>query len=429
MFALIAISWPAAASAQVVVLELDGSVQPASLRYVERGIREAQERGAQLVILELDTPGGSLVALRSMTTAITQSRVPVAVYVTPAGARAASAGFFLLISADVAAMAPGTNTGAAHPVALGGPGPKDSEQDVGTAKATEDAAALIRALAEKRGRSVEWAEKAVRESSSYSAEEAVEHELVEIVAPDRAALITELDGRRVTRFDGSTQTLQLRGADIYVVEQTFAERVLTVIADPQVAYLLLLLGLLGLMVELMSPGAVVPGVVGGLFVLLALYALSVLPVNWAGVLLMALGAGLLVAEAYVTSYGALSIGGVASFILGSLILIETPIPSARIGLGLVLPAAIVLTAASVLLLSRVLRLRKARLQSGLEAMVGEIGEVARSIEERRGEGKVFVHGEYWTATSAEPLARGEKVRVERVEGNRLHVASVRLAPA
>jgi membrane-bound serine protease (ClpP class) len=237
-----------------------------------------------------------------------------------------------------------------------------------------------------------------------------------------------LDGTTIERFDGRKQVLRLADAEIITVEKTFAERVLMVIADPQVAYLLLMLGFLGIMVEVMSPGIVVPGVGGGISVLLALYAFSVLPVNSAGLLLIALGVGLLVAEAFVTSYGLLTLGGAVTLVLGSLMLVDTPIPAWRIGWGLVLPTVVVLVAASFFLLSRVWRLRRAKAKSGLDAIVGEVGELATAIERSHGEGTVFVHGEYWTATADEPVQSGAKVRVERVEGTRLRIAPIDLVP-
>lgn len=419
---------PAAMSApRVVALTLDGSIQPASARYLERGLKVAAESGAALVVIQLDTPGGLLLSLRSMTTAITGSGVPVAVYVAPPGARAASAGFFLLMAADVAAMAPGTNAGAAHPVALGGKsGP--GQDDTALTKATEDAAALIRALASQRGRSVEWAERAVRESRSYSAEEAEKLGLIERIAPNRAELLRALDGRTIRRFDGRPHVLELQNATLHEVERTLAERLLTVIADPQVAYLLMLLGLLGLAAELLSPGAVVPGVIGGVSLLLAFYGFSILPVSWTGILLIVVGIGLLVAEAFVASWGLLGLTGAACFVLGSLMLVDSPLPGARIGLGLVLPAAVLLALISLFLVSRVLRARRARPITGLEALVGEVGELIEGIEPDRAEGRVFVHGEYWTAIAEQPLPGGSRVRVAGVEGRRLLVRPASHAP-
>lgn len=405
----------------MVVLDLEGAIQPAALRYLERGLRVASERGAKLVLIELDTPGGTLVSLRAMTSAITAARVPVAVYVTPPGSRAASAGFFLLMAADVAAMAPGTNAGAAHPVSLGGDA--DDEPAPGLKKAVEDTAALVRALAVARGRPVKAAEDAVRDARSYSAEEARDARLVELVARDRQELLAALHGRTVVRFDGSRTELSLRPVEVVVVGPTLAERVLAVIAHPQVAYLLMMAGLLGLMVELLHPGVVLPGVVGAISLLLALYAFSVLPVNWAGLLLIVVGLGLFVAEAFVASYGLLALAGLASFVLGSLMLVDEPIPSLRVKLGLILPTAILLGGTTLFLLSRGLRARRAPHRSGARALVGEVGEVTDDIR-KDAEGRVFVHGEYWAATANDPLQQGRRVRIERVEGLRLRVAPV-----
>jgi membrane-bound serine protease (ClpP class) len=412
-----------ARSADVVVLRLDGAVQPAAHRYLERGLRVADKRDA-VALIELDTPGGTLVSLRLMTTAITTSPVPVVVYVTPAGARAASAGFFLLIAADIAAMAPGTNTGAAHPITIGGPGREHDKEkaDPAITKAVEDAAALARSLAALRGRSVSAAEAAVRDSRSYSAEEARERDLVDVVAQNRQALLEQLDGRRIRRIDGTSHVLALDDAAVMVLEKTLAERFLMVIGDPQVAYLLLLLGFLGIILELMSPGATVPGVLGGISLLLALYALSVLPVRWAGVLLMVVGVALMVAEAFATSYGLLALSGIAAFVVGSLMLIDSPLPRARISLGLVVPVAVVLAATSAFLLSRVVRTRRVPAKTGLETLVGAVGELTSPIEGGPPEGQVFVRGEYWTATAERPLPRGARVRVDRVEGFRLRVS-------
>lgn len=411
---------PAASAAPcVVVLELRDTVQPASQRYLERGLRHAADTRAALVILELDTPGGLLESLRSMTSSILRSPVPVAVYVTPAGARAASAGFFLLIAADVAAMAPGTNTGAAHPVGVGGKRDKDTSIE----KATEDTTALARSLAAGRNRSIEWAEKAVRASASYTADEARLRGLIDVIAIDRDALLRVLDGRSIRRFDGSTHTLRLTGAEITPLERTFAERVLTVIASPQVAYLLLVVGSICLLIELTSPGAVVPGIVGALSLLMGLYGLSLVPVKLVGALLMVVGFGLLIAEVFVTSYGLLAIAGVVGFVLGSLMLVDTPIPELQIGLELVVPAAAALAAFTTVLVVRAVRSQRRRPQAGVEAMIGEQGQVVASITADH-DGKVFVHGEYWAATAAQPVSEGATVSVEAVDGLRLRVAPV-----
>lgn len=413
----------ASAAPRVVALELDDTIQPASLRYLERGLRVSAEHDAALVLIELDTPGGLLESLRSMTSAILASPVPVVVYVTPSGARAASAGFFLLLAADVAAMAPGTNTGAAHPVAIGAPREdkdKPDEGDTSLDKAAKDAAALARSLAERRNRSVAEAERAVMESAAFTAEEARAHGLIDVIATDRASLLEALDGRTIVRFDARSQTLELSGAIIVPLQRTFAERLLGVIASPQVAYLLLMLGAMGLLIELTSPGLLVPGIGGALALLLGLYGFSVLPVNLNGGLLIAAGVALLVAEVFVTSYGVLAIAGIASFVAGSLMLVDAPVPELAIGPEVVIPVALLLAAVVALLSVRVARSRRLRLQSGIEAMIGEHGRVVSPIEPGH-DGKVFVHGEYWNATSAQFLREGTDVRVEAIENLRLRV--------
>lgn len=418
----------ASAAGPVYVLELDDTIQPASLRYLERGLREANRVGASVVVIELDTPGGLLDSLRAMTSAILASPVPVVVYVTPSGARAASAGFFLLLAADVAAMAPGTNTGAAHPVSIGTPPQRDDDRDDRTRaadvpidKAVKDAAALARSLAERRKRSVELAEQAVEKSASFTAEEARAQGLVDVVAVDRAQLLRDIDGRTVTRFDGGTQTLELTGSEVVTVERTLAERVLTVIASPEIAYLLLMLGAIGIFIELTTPGGFVPGIVGTFAVLLGLYGMSVLPVTVTGALLVIVGLALLVAEVFVTSYGVLATVGLAAFVIGSLILVDTPVPELQIGPEVVIPSALVLAGVIAVLAIRALRSRHEPAQSGAEAMLGETGDVVDDIAPDH-DGTVFVHGELWTASARLPVSPGEKVRVDAVEGLRLRVS-------
>jgi membrane-bound serine protease (ClpP class) len=414
------------AAPRVVVVDLEDTIQPASLRYVERALREADATGADLVMIELDTPGGLLESLRHMTSAILASPVPVVVYVTPSGARAASAGFFLLIAADVAAMAPGTNTGAAHPVTIGGGGRgdgDDDQQNTAMEKAVKDAAALARSLAAGRKRSTRAAERAVTESASFTADEARSEGLIDMIARDRAHLLGQLDGRTIHRFGGRTETLALSGAQIVKIERTFAERVLTVLASPQLAYLLLMLGAIGLLVEVTSPGLVVPGVAGGIALLLGLYGFSVLPVNVAGALLIVAGLALLVAEVFVTSYGLLAIGGIVAFVIGSLILVDTPVPELQVGPEVVVPIAAVLALMTAFLAFRAARTRRARKPTAGDVMIGERGQVMTTIEPAR-DGKVFVHGEYWTATAEQPLEPGRAVRIDAVEGLRLRVSPV-----
>ncbi len=400
-----------------MILTLSDSVQPASLRYLERGLATADASGAAVAIVELNTPGGLITSLRPMTTAITTARRPVVVYVTPSGAQAASAGFFLLMAADVAAMAPGTNAGAAHPVA--GQGAELSKTM--SEKVTNDAAALVRSLADQRGRSSEWAEKAVRDSLSYTAREALEKKLVEVVANDRGELLKWLNGREIKRFDGRIEKLDTSAPEIVVVAPSGADKLLSVIAHPNIAYLLLLVGLVGIYFELSHPGAVLPGVLGGVSILLALFALSVLPVNYVGVLLILLGIGFFVAEVKVASYGLLTVAGLTSFVLGSLMLIRSPFPALRVGLAVVLPTAVAVAFVVIFLLTRVLKSHRTPPVTGAEGLVGEVADVVAALGP---DGKVFVHGEYWDAHSSAPVAAGGRARVVRIVGKKLEVEPV-----
>jgi membrane-bound serine protease (ClpP class) len=408
---------PAYAAERVVVLTLEGTVQPGSQRYLERGLATADRSGAALTILELDTPGGLLTSLRQMTHAITAARRPVVVFVTPAGAQAASAGFFLLMASDVAAMAPGTNTGAAHPVGLGRELPKTVVE-----KATNDAAALVRALATQRHRSVDWAERAVRRSVSYSADEARAKGLIDLIAADRRELLQRLDGRTVRRFDGRLETLHLGAPELQLLPPSAFDRLLMAIAHPTLAYLLLLAGILGIAFEMTHPGIVAPGIVGALCLLLALFALSVLPVSSVGLLLIMAAIGMFVAEAWVPSYGLLTVCGLFGFVLGSLMLLDTPLEGWRISLPTVLPAAALLATVILFLSVRVARTRHMKPTTGAEGMVGELGEVVAPLQP---EGKVFVHGEYWDAIAPSVLPRGARVRVVKVSGERLQVEDAR----
>ncbi len=407
----------ALAGQRVVVVTLDDSIQPASLRYLRRSIDAARSGGAALTIIELNTPGGLLASLRQMTTAITGATTPVVVYVTPSGGQAASAGFFLLMAADIAAMAPGTNIGAAHPV---GPQGEDLQKTI-SEKIANDAAALARSLAQARGRPEEWAEKAVRESASFTASEALEKKLIDIIATDRGELLKRLDGMEVKRFDGRVQTLKLDAPEIIPVEPNAADKLLSVIAHPNIAFLLFLAGIAGVGFELTHPGAIVPGVVGGLSLLLGLFALSVLPINYVGILLMLLAIVFFVLEVKVSSYGLLTIAGLVSFVFGALMLIDSPIPALRVGLEVILPSALLIAGLVLFLLNRVLNVHRSQPLTGQEGMVGEEGRVVVALEPA---GKVFVHGEYWDAVASRSMALGERVRVVKVHGDRLEVEPV-----
>ncbi|MGQ9495990.1 MAG: NfeD family protein [Thermoanaerobaculaceae bacterium] len=402
---------------KVVVMRLEDTIQPASLRYLQRGLRQASQEQAALVVVELNTPGGLLTSLRQMTTAITTSPRPVVVFVTPSGAQAASAGFFLLMAADVAAMAPGTNAGAAHPV--GGQG-EDLEKTIAE-KVTNDAAALIRSLAQQRGRSVEWAEKAVRESVSFTEREALERGLIDVIAQSREELLTQMDQRQVRRFSGNVEKLSLKDPQVVVLRPSPGDKLLSAIAHPNIAYILLLVGILGIYFELSHPGAIFPGVLGGISLLLAFFALSVLPVNYVGVLLLLLAIGFFVAEVKVTSYGLLTLAGLICFILGSAMLIDTSIPSLRVGWGVILPTALVVAAVVIFLVSRVIQAHRSRPITGIEGMIGETGMAVSPLNPL---GKVFVHGEYWQALAKTTVAEGEAVRVVAVKGSQLEVEPV-----
>lgn len=405
-------------AAQVAVLKLDDTIQPASRAYLERALGDAVAGGSVLAVVELNTPGGLLSSTRRMTTAITSCAVPVVVYVAPSGAQAASAGFFILQAADVAAMTPGTNAGAAHPV--GGKG-ENLPEDV-RKKATNDAAALIRSLAQRRGRNSELAEKAVTESLSFTAREALEKHLVDRVAASRAELYAQLEGTTVHRFDGSEVKLTLKPVSERQLPPTAGERFLSTLANPNVAYLLMALAMIGIYTEVTHPGGVLPGVVGVIALLLGLYSLSVLPVNLAGVALMVVAFLLWVLEVKVTSYGLLTVGGLVSFVLGSLMLFDSPIPDLRVSLKVILPAAVTIAAVVLFLLGKVVAAHRRRPLTGVEGMVGEEGTALSELDP---EGKVLVHGEYWDARcDGRSLPAGARVRVLAVEGRHLNVEPV-----
>ena len=401
---------------EVVRLRVEDTIQPASQRFIERAIEEAERRGAALVIIELDTPGGLLDSTREITSAITESDVPVVVYVTPGGAQATSAGFFILISADVAAMAPGTNTGAASPVQGGG---EDIDETM-KAKVFSDASAMIRSLAEARGRNVDLAVEAVVDARSFTAEEAVEAELSDLVANDLDALLESLNGFEMTRVDGSKATVNLDSPVIIEIEQSRAEEILSFLANPNVAYLLMALGMLGIYVEVTHPGGIFPGVVGVIAMVLALYSLSVLPLSWAGVGLMAIAMLLFILEVKVTSFGLLTVGGVICFVLG-------PIPDMRVSLGVALPTAVLIAATTIFLLNRVLVAHRAQVMTGRVGMVGEIGRALSNLDPY---GKVLVHGEYWDArATGGRIDIGSDVRVVSVGDRRIDVTCVEPAAA
>ena len=401
------------AGADVVVLQVEGVIQPVTAGYITNGIRHAEEANASLVVLQLNTPGGLMTSMREIISAMLNSPVPVAVYVSPEGAQAASAGFFILMGADLAVMAPGTNTGAAHPV--GGQG-EDIGKHMGK-KVEEDASAYIRTLAEKHGRNIELAEKAVKESVSFTETEALDHGLIDFTASTVKDLLAKADGRKVGKHDREI-TLALKGARLDEVGMNAAQRLLSVLSHPNIAYLLMIFGFLGLYVEITHPGTVAPGVIGALCLLLAFYSLSILPVNYAGLALILLGIILLILEIKITSYGALTIGGLASFIIGSLMLVDSPVPELRISMALIFTLTVVVAVVVIFLTQRVIKAHRAKIVTGEEGLVGETGEAVSDVHVS---GKVFLHGEYWEANSEAPIPAGSPIRVLAVEGMKLKV--------
>jgi len=414
LFVAAAAVWPA--PPRVLTVDIDGVVHPVTVEIVGHALEQAKRDGAELLLIRLNTPGGLMEATRQVIEEIIASPVPVAVFVSPSGGRAASAGFFLLLSGDIAAMAPGTNTGAATPVLISG------EMDpIMRKKVESDAAAFLRGIASKRERNAELAEKAILESRSFTYKEALDNKLIDLVAQDETALVAALDGRKVVRFDGSSRVLKLTGAVLEAYEPTWRERFMQAISDPNIALILLVLGALGIYIEFTSPGLIFPGVAGGILALLGLSALSVLPISWLGAALLLLALALFVLEAKFASHGILGTGGAVSMILGAVLLINSPIPEMRIqwttAIGLTLPFAVI----TVFLLSLVIRARAAKVATGSAGMVHEIGVARTALSP---EGKVFIHGEFWDAVSTVPVEAGARVRVIAVEGLRLKVEPV-----
>ena len=407
----------ATVSADVIRVELDDMIHPISDEFVGRALDEAAARKADAVLIELRTPGGLETSMRGIVERIIKSPVPVLVWVGPSGSRAASAGFFILESADVAAMAPGTNTGAAHPILIGG----EKIDEILKTKMQEDAAAFMRSIAQRRGRNVAAAESAVRQAKSFTEDEALAKRLIDVVAADVPSLLRWADGKTVKRFNGRTTVLRVANKPIVTYEMSLKQRLLSWIMDPNVAFILMSLGMLALWAEFNHPGAILPGVVGLIAILLAVFALNLLPTRYASFALIVAAFLLFALEAKYTSYGILGTGGVICMILGALMLVDGPIPEMRVHLVTALVVSVPLGAIAIFLMTLVLRAHQNPVVTGSAAMIGEVGVARTNLQP---DGKVFVHGELWNAIAKSDVAEGSRVRVRDVDGLKVIVEPI-----
>jgi len=400
--------------ASVFTIEVDAIINPATAKFILDSIDEATQQGAQCLIVKLDTPGGLLESTRMIVKKELASTMPIIVYVAPSGARAASAGVFVTMAAHIAVMAPGTHIGAAHPVTMGGEG---KESKTMTEKIVNDTVAFIKNIAKTRGRNVDWAEKAVTKSVSITEEEAVKLNVVDLIAPDIPTLLDKVDGR-VIKFDGVARTLHTKGVQPQAIQMSWRDRLLDIISNPTIAYILLMLGIYGIFFELSSPGAILPGVVGGIFLILAFYALQMLPINYAGLALILFAIILFIAEIKVVSHGLLAVSGVISLFLGSMMLFQSPEEYMRVSFSVIIPAVVVSAAFFIFAVTRAINARLKKPTTGMEGLIGEVGIASTPIVP---EGKVSIHGEFWNAISDKNIEKGEKVQVIGVKNLRLQV--------
>ena len=397
------------------VITVNSAITPPIARYIEKSIIDSYESNAAGLILMLDTPGGLDLAMRDIVKSILGSPIPIFVYVAPSGARAASAGVMITMAAHVAAMAPGTNIGAAHPVAIGiGGGEMDKTM---MAKVENDAVAYVIGIAKKRNRNEEWVEKAVRQSLSIPAEEALRFKVIDFVADDLSHLLKQVNGRKIVLPAGE-KILKTEGAVLHEKKMGTRLNILSALSDPNIAYILFLLGLAGLYFEFAHPGVILPGIVGGISLILAFFAMQTLPVNYAGVLLILFAVALFIAEIKVVSHGILTIGGIVSLVMGSLLLFDSPDPALRVSMKVMIPALIVISLFFAGVMSLVLKAQMRKRRTGGEGMIGTEGEAVTDIHEM---GKVFVHGEYWNAWSDRAVEKGKKVRVVEVAALKLKI--------
>jgi membrane-bound serine protease (ClpP class) len=402
----------------IYLLEVDGVINPATAGYIIKGIEKAEQERASCLVIQMDTPGGLMESMRSIVKRILTAQVPVIVYVAPSGSRAGSAGVFITLAAHIGAMAPGTNIGAAHPVQMG---EKEMNEEM-EEKILNDTVAYIRTIAKQRGKNEQWAEKAVRESVSVKEDEALKLGIIDLVSPNLEDLVSRVDGRRIELSSGNVVTLKVKGLDIKTFKMSFRHQFLSIISNPSIAYILLMLGFYGLLYELANPGAILPGVIGGICLILAFFAFQMLPVNYAGVALILLGVILFIAEVKITSYGMLSVAGVISLLLGSIMLIDSPAEFLRISfVNVILPVVLVTAAFFLFALIMIVRAHRRRPTTGREGLVGGLG-VAKT--ELKPEGVVEIRGELWNAEADEAIKAGEKIQVEAIVGMKVKVKKI-----
>jgi membrane-bound serine protease (ClpP class) len=403
---------PLAGYSTIIKITIDAPIHPVTSEYIRNAIDKAEDDNASLIIMVLNTPGGLDSSMREIIERILSSDVPIAAYVSPNGARAASAGFFISIACDLFVMAPGTNTGAAHPVGVSITGQQMDETMAD--KITNDAVSYIKSIAEKRERNAKMAEDAVRESSSYTETEALDGNLIDLIAQDVTDIIDFFDGKTIKRFDGEEHLLELRGEQVVELPMSARQKFLLTISNPNLAYILLMLGLLGLYFEFSNPGAILPGVLGGISLLLAIFSFQILPINYVGLILILLAIGLFILEIKVQSYGILSAGGIIAMVIGSIMLIDAPIPELRPSLKFIIPVAVGLSLIFLFLIFIAVRALANRVHTGKEGLIGEIGVAQSDLAPG---GKVFVHGELWNAEADQEISKGEEVQVVEVLKN------------
>ena len=417
LFVVALITSASAEGAGIYLLKVDGAINPATAGYIVKGIDKAEQEGAACLVIQLDTPGGLMESMRTIVKRILGARLPVIVYVAPGGSRAGSAGVFITLAAHVAAMAPGTNIGAAHPVNMGEKIDKTME-----AKILNDTVAYIKTIAKQRGRNEQWAEKAVRESVSVHENEALRLHVIDLISPSLEDLLDKIDGRKITIAPETVLTLATRGVGVKTIPMSFRDKLLSILSDPNIVYILFMLGVFGLLAEFSRPGAIFPGVIGGICLILAFFSFQMLPINYAGIALILLGIVMFIAEIKITSYGILSIGGVISILLGSVMLIDSPAEFLRISFfRVILPVVVVSAGFFLFALTMVVRAHRRRPTTGKEGLIGSSGVATTDLDP---EGVVEIRGELWSAIAQRKIKAGEKIRVQEMDGLKVKVAKI-----